>query len=233
MQLQWITVICEVFQDTSICGTVQIQHVMLFHLSRQSRNLHSSHYFTAVVYCWYYPNAWEFQTLTCFFFFLGAAQKQEEEMVLVKGPFSIKQKTQDNRGRHMGKHKETVRQRWSAWMTVWCLHTSSLALVTLFHNKCRGKKKKKEFYRRGKENNGLISWLQLQSSQLINKSYSHTAVQIWGNYLWHPNFTFFSKIFVMFEPLRFSSRAQMFPNRNVFFPIPGVFFILKLMSSWL
>lgn len=70
--------------------------------------------------------------------FLGAAQNQEEEMVLVKGPFSIKYETQDNRGIHMGKHKETVRQCWSAWMTVWCPYTSSLALVTLFHNLHRG-----------------------------------------------------------------------------------------------
>lgn len=49
---------------------------------------------------------------------------------------STRHKTTD-RGRHMGKHTETIRQRWSAWMTVWCPDTSSLALVTLFHNLCR------------------------------------------------------------------------------------------------
>lgn len=64
---------------------------------------------TTVVYCWYYPNVCEFQTLFSSCFFLGAAQNQEEEMVLVKEPFSVKYKTID-RGRHVGKHTETKRQ---------------------------------------------------------------------------------------------------------------------------
>lgn len=114
MQLQWITIIREAFWDTQICTTLQIHHVMLSYLSRQSRNLCSSQYFATVVYCWYYLHVWEFQALMSlfffswivpkirgkkwywlkkfgsfrswliFFFFLDSAQNQREEMVLVE-----------------------------------------------------------------------------------------------------------------------------------------------------
>lgn len=85
MQLQWITIIREAFWDTQICTTLQIHHVMLSYLSRQSRNLCSSQYFATVVYCWYYLHVWEFQALMSLFFFLDCAQNQREEMVLVEG----------------------------------------------------------------------------------------------------------------------------------------------------